>query len=238
MCREIIGKFYPEDIAEPITGAMFHSKDPRHGFPPPFQSPGLYWENMRCPYCRLRPFLAKQLIFTTEGYWSTETKEHVDKPIVDDIAGRIELEHTIAGRSIRDDIADRIESSDLDKRMAPVPREASQEIAKAATDAIVEELDKPPPTEKIPMHYGPDAPKEVGEQEPAETVDVTEMTPEERKQEAERRIALDEEQDGGKVPFPFPCPIEGCDKGYKHKSSLYKHADKHHNQILDDVAGG
>ena len=218
MCREFIGRFHTEEIEEPITGAMFHSKDPRHGFPPPFITPGIQWENMRCPYCRLRPFLAKGLIFTTEGYWSTETKEHVDKPIVDDIAGRIELEHTIAGRSIRDDIADRIESPDLDARMAPAPREEA------------------PPTEEIPMHYGPDAPEEVGEQEPLEIVDVTELTPEERKKEAERRIALDEEEDGGKLPFP--CPIEDCDRGYKHNASMRRHIANDHGLDANEVIGG
>jgi len=45
-----------EDTRLPIQGSMFPSKDPKHGFPPPW-SPVVGWEYMYCPLCSKRPFL-------------------------------------------------------------------------------------------------------------------------------------------------------------------------------------
>ena len=45
-----------KDTRIPVKGAMFHSKDPKHGFPPPW-SPVVEWQYMYCPLCKKRPFL-------------------------------------------------------------------------------------------------------------------------------------------------------------------------------------
>jgi hypothetical protein len=44
------------DLALPLTGAMFVSRDPAHGVPAPW-SPVVTWEYMFCPMCQRRPFL-------------------------------------------------------------------------------------------------------------------------------------------------------------------------------------
>lgn len=56
ICHTYIGRFDPEKIHQPITGAMFSSPNPRREVPAPF-APNLDWETMLCPVCRRRPMI-------------------------------------------------------------------------------------------------------------------------------------------------------------------------------------
>ena len=51
ICESALGTFDPNDLAVPLTPAMFHPLEP--GFPPPFQ-PEADWEHMFCPRCGKR----------------------------------------------------------------------------------------------------------------------------------------------------------------------------------------
>lgn len=69
ICHYDIASITP-DIKVPIIGAMFGSKDEKHGFPAPW-SPVVTPEHMFCPMCQKRPFLlpedGKILLDTNEG---------------------------------------------------------------------------------------------------------------------------------------------------------------------------
>lgn len=66
ICQEKIAEAKADDIRLPLKGSQFLSPDSRHGFPPPFD-PEAEWEDMRCPYCRRRPFLRRDSILTSDG---------------------------------------------------------------------------------------------------------------------------------------------------------------------------
>ena len=56
ICKEIIGKFEPDEVTIPIDATMFKSKLPERGLPAPF--PGsIDWRWMKCPHCGKRPFI-------------------------------------------------------------------------------------------------------------------------------------------------------------------------------------
>ena len=217
ICREAIGTFHSEEVKEPIKGAMFNSKDPAHGFPAPFRAPGLEWEHMRCPYCQKRPFLSRGVLMTMNGFWSITQQKLVDRPVGAEVE-RSEVEELLHTRYVREEAgrhdtdAKRLES-DIDDRLGPVPRAIVTPTE--ANEVTTEEA--PPPTEKIPLHYGPD-----GEPPGPKYED---LTPEERKKEAERRIALDEAEEE-KPEFKHPCPF--CEKGYAHLGSLNRHVRDSH----------
>jgi hypothetical protein len=81
ICKEFIGEADPEILVLPINGTMFHSPDPFHGFPPPFaQSEYVRWEEMRCPYCRQRPFLSPEEVMTTDGLFLIKPPESPEPP--------------------------------------------------------------------------------------------------------------------------------------------------------------
>jgi hypothetical protein len=210
ICREAIGTFHSDEVKEPIKGAMFHSKDPAHGFPAPFRAPAIEWEHMRCPYCQKRPFLTRGVLMTVNGFWSIPQQGYVDRPVGAEVE-RTEVEALLHQRYVREE-ASRIDvdaerlKSDIDDRLGPAPREP---------DPVGPEV--PPPTEAIPLHYGPD-----GEPPGPKYAD---LSPEERKKEAARRIALDEAEEE-KPKFEYPCPF--CELGYKHSSSLNKHVKHKH----------
>ena len=90
ICREIIGFFDPKDLAIPITGSMFKSKDPEHGLPDPFWTAvELDWREMRCPYCSNRPFVfdaekqpnGPDRVLTPEGYWNVNVANGKYDPV-------------------------------------------------------------------------------------------------------------------------------------------------------------
>jgi hypothetical protein len=186
LCRECIGTFDSEEVEEPITGAMFHSKDARHGFPPPFRSPSLSWEDMRCPYCNNRPFLERGFLLTERGHWSTISAEfvhgHGDGTQLREIA--TQRLHERPAFTYDDDIRARIDADRM-----------------------------PPPTEKLPMYYGPDAPVTPDleeepvvhpgeldvqvESEESEKQGYLDMTPDQKAADISRRMELDEAEDGG-----------------------------------------
>jgi len=184
ICRECIGIFHLQDIEEPIKGAMFTSKDPRHGFPPPFRSPALEWKDMQCPYCNHRPFLAKGFLLTERGHWSIEAKEFMDAPRAG-LDERALIEKRLHERPGRDHDADIRARIDADRVAAP-------------------------PTEAIPLHYGPDAPPEVVESQPEEeaTHSYLDKTPEEKKADIAARIAKDAAQE-----------VEDGDSGHERKQT-------------------
>ena len=55
ICDEIIASVNMGILHKPMTGWMFMPKDNHHNFPPPFFNTS-DWKEMRCPYCRKRPF--------------------------------------------------------------------------------------------------------------------------------------------------------------------------------------
>jgi hypothetical protein len=59
ICREIIGKCDMSKFESPMHGALFISKDHKHGYPAPFYALDDEWLELRCPICRKRPFLTK-----------------------------------------------------------------------------------------------------------------------------------------------------------------------------------
>jgi len=87
-----------KDIKIPIQGSMFTSKDPKHGFPAPW-NPVVSWEFLYCPMCQLRAFpipdyngnfLLKTtegiMLVTSEGIFSTEdevSEEEAQGPVAD-----------------------------------------------------------------------------------------------------------------------------------------------------------
>ena len=78
ICRQTIGLFNPEELSLPLRGGMFSSKDPAHGFPPPFHPSSVYGSKdnpLLCPYCRKIPFLHPDKVLTPEGYIKVEKKE-------------------------------------------------------------------------------------------------------------------------------------------------------------------
>ena len=232
MCRQHIGNFWEEEVQEPIKGAMFHSKDPVHGFPPPFRSSGLEWKDMRCPYCRNRPFISQGIILTTEGYWSTISRQLTDLPHRESVkADRGELDDIL--RRVDADIVDRVAlDSDIHTRVQgqdqpTVPGEHLEE--EPVVEQTANEADLILPT--IKLEYGPDADVESGgKAEPGEK--YLNLTQEQRTEEARRRIALDKKEEEEKETKPFPCPVAGCEKGapdgYMHEFSLQRHMKKKH----------
>jgi len=70
ICKQDIGTFDPKDLKAPLHAAMFKPVGP--GFPYPFRvDPRLTmlgeWDNLRCPYCKYRPFLDKDALMTPAG---------------------------------------------------------------------------------------------------------------------------------------------------------------------------
>ena len=80
ICRQTIGLFNPEELSLPLRGSMFSSKDPAHGFLPPFHPSSVYGSKdnpLLCPYCRKIPFLHPDKVLTPEGYIKVEKKEEI-----------------------------------------------------------------------------------------------------------------------------------------------------------------
>jgi hypothetical protein len=63
---EFIATIESARLFYPMDGTMFTSVDPYHGVPDPFH-PTMNWETMRCPHCRMRPFVADDVIKTSIG---------------------------------------------------------------------------------------------------------------------------------------------------------------------------
>lgn len=78
VCGEKIATADMHTLQIPLKGSQFLSPDAWHGYPPPFE-PGATWEEMRCPYCRRRPFLSETAVKTASGIYElpklTEKKE-------------------------------------------------------------------------------------------------------------------------------------------------------------------
>ena len=74
-CGHTVAKIV--EIKLPIFGAMFVSKDEKHGFPAPW-SPVITWEWMYCPMCQKRAFVEPDketghiTIVTDEGHFTRE----------------------------------------------------------------------------------------------------------------------------------------------------------------------
>jgi hypothetical protein len=233
LCRQHIGNFWEEEVEEPIKGAMFHSKDPAHGFPPPFRSSGLEWKDMRCPYCRNRPFISEGVILTAEGYWSTISKEIMERPNrksvtldrgdMTDIMSRIDID-ALDRVGLDSDIHTRIQGQDL-------PTVPGEHLEEEFVEGIIPVPVVDGQATTLKLEYGPEADVESeGQVEPGQK--YLDMTPEQRSEEAKRRIALDAKEEEEKDTKPFPCLVDGCEKGapdgYMHEFSLKRHMEKHH----------
>lgn len=66
ICKEHIADVDTNTLSMPLKGSMFISKDPAHGFPPPFV-PEAEWEDMECPWGPHRPFLEPNMVLTDIG---------------------------------------------------------------------------------------------------------------------------------------------------------------------------
>ena len=66
VCQEIIGKIDMGNFKPPLHGSMFFAKNEKNDYPPPFHS-SLPWEDLRCPYCRKRPFYSRNYITNEKG---------------------------------------------------------------------------------------------------------------------------------------------------------------------------
>jgi hypothetical protein len=181
LCRELIGTFDPEEVEEPITGAMFHSKDARHGFPPPFRSPSVSYEDMKCPYCNNRPFLERGFLLTERGHWSTISQEFTDSPRdgteLRDIA--TQRLHERPAFTYDEDIRARIE---LDSHNRPIQKIPDyQQVTPDLEEEPVE------PVAKISKF----------ESEEEQKQGYLDMTPEQKAAEIEKRIEMDAAEDGG-----------------------------------------
>lgn len=66
ICFEWIAIIEKGFFSYPMTGAMFQSIDPHHGFPPPFPTSAT-WEDFRCPYGQHRPFIRQDSVLTDQG---------------------------------------------------------------------------------------------------------------------------------------------------------------------------
>jgi hypothetical protein len=156
---------------------------------------------------------------TVNGFWSIPQQGYVDRPVGAEVE-RTEVEQLLHQRYVREE-ASRIDvdaerlKSDIDDRLGPAPREPVETVTPIEANGVTTQ--EAPPTEAIPLHYGPD-----GEPPGPKYAD---LTPEQRKKEAERRIALDETEEE-KPKFKHPCPF--CELGYQHSSSLNKHVKQKH----------
>jgi hypothetical protein len=66
ICFETIAEVSRSFLSFPMTGAMFKSPDPHHGFSDPFPT-SAHWDDFRCPYGNHRPFINIDSIMTDEG---------------------------------------------------------------------------------------------------------------------------------------------------------------------------
>ena len=66
VCQEIIGKIELSQFKPPLHGSMFYAKNKKNDYPPPFH-PTLSWEDLRCPYCKKRPFYSRNFIINEKG---------------------------------------------------------------------------------------------------------------------------------------------------------------------------
>lgn len=72
VCGEDLGFFNTQTLGSPMTGAMFTSLDPERDFPRPFPVE-LEWIDLKCPYCRTRPFIETRKVMTPLGYFEIGT---------------------------------------------------------------------------------------------------------------------------------------------------------------------
>jgi len=74
ICGEKIATADMHTLRHPLKGSQFLTPDSWHGYPPPFD-PGATWEEMRCPYCRRRPFLSATAVMTGDGIYEVPRPE-------------------------------------------------------------------------------------------------------------------------------------------------------------------
>lgn len=80
--EDSIAKIKTDAFFFPMTGEQFLSPDTLHDFPPPFP-PAATWEDMRCPYCRLRPFTSEDYVSTDIGLIYAKTPE--PEPVIEKV---------------------------------------------------------------------------------------------------------------------------------------------------------
>ena len=69
ICKEIIAEINIETAHTPLSGAMFLSPDPGHGYPAPFNA-SHGWEDMRCPRGGHRPLIWPDKVLTDKGLYT------------------------------------------------------------------------------------------------------------------------------------------------------------------------
>jgi hypothetical protein len=164
--------------------------------------------------------LSRTVLLTNNGYWSITEKKLVARPEAETATlDRSDVEAFLQERDVREEMlrheVDAKRLSEVDHRLA------EPNAMQTEKDAVGKDI------ERVDQQAG-DQPSEPD----VEVLDVTEMTPEQREEEAKRRIQIDEMAEK-KAGFLFPCPHEDCDKGYKHSASLRRHLTDHH-----EVTGG
>lgn len=108
VCKAVIAKFDVCELAMPVMGSMFKSKDPDHGVPDPFD-PRQDWRYMRCPYCKRRPFIIKMgdteaevrgpsKVLTPEGWVEIEPEGAEPPPLTEPVVIQDDpARHALAG---------------------------------------------------------------------------------------------------------------------------------------------
>jgi len=86
ICNEHISNADPLTLHLPMSGAMFASPDPWHGFAPPFPA-GTEWLDMKCPYGNHRPFITEDEVLTEDGIYKLPLAPATGP---DESAGRID----------------------------------------------------------------------------------------------------------------------------------------------------
>lgn len=94
-----------KNIKMPVQGSMFTSKDPKHGFPPPW-SPVAVPEFMYCPMCNKRPFV---------GEFSRDM-DKLTMVVMDEVDDTVAYELTVTDKGFSDATDELSESVDADTR--------------------------------------------------------------------------------------------------------------------------
>ena len=113
ICNEHYADIDPQELRYPLTGAMFHSPDPAHGYPAPFEA-SIVWDGKEmtpahcCPYGRIhRAFVKDDEVLTEFGIVKVTPVGAIlragdqDEPPADIIDQTIEISDEEAERQAR-----------------------------------------------------------------------------------------------------------------------------------------
>jgi hypothetical protein len=195
----MIGTFDGDEVELPLTGAMFHSKDPRHGMPPPFRTPTTPERDMKCPYCQNHPFLLKGYLKTERGHWSIGEKQLVDLPPATTNL-RTVIEQRLDQRPPDSHDADIRHRIDLERGAVSASFSNSHQTVEPTTRDLEKIEDQLPEGVAIPELVEsdqPGVPPDLEEEPVEEKQGYLDMSDEQKEAEIKKRIEQDESEGGG-----------------------------------------